>query len=191
MRTILVVVALLLTLVPGGASAKMLVPMDLAQEDHLKAYGFAFWCLTQGTSVEWLLNYRGGSFLLEDADFLRRKAILMRVSTEEISPGEEASLRKTIEEENMEAVLLEKAPRVAIYTPPDLRALGRRRHAGAHLRRDATTDTRLRRGGARRASSSEYDWLHLHHEDFTGQYGTLLRRASGLGRLVQAAAGSL
>ena len=114
---ILTLVALMLSL-SGPASAKLLVPMDLTQNNHLKAYGLAFWSLTQGAPVEWFLNYRGGAFLIEDLDILRRRAVLMGVDTIDISSGEEASIRRKLESENMEAVLLEKAPRVAIYTPP-------------------------------------------------------------------------
>ncbi|MGH2571349.1 MAG: asparagine synthetase B, partial [bacterium] len=151
------------------ADAKLLVPMDLAQENHLKAYGFAYWCLTQGTNVEWLLNYRGGAFLMEDAEFLRRKAILLRVTTESVSSGDEASIRSTIEEENMEAVLLEKPPRVAIYTPPDKQPWDDAVTLAltyAEIPYDTIWDEDVLAGRL-----SDYDWLHLHHEDFTGQYG--------------------
>jgi hypothetical protein len=151
------------------ADAKLLVPMDLAQENHLKAYGFAYWCLTQGSNVEWLLNYRGGSFLMEDAEFLRRKAILLRVTTESVSSGDEAAIRSTIEEENMEAVLLEKPPRVAIYTPPDKQPWDDAVTLAltyAEIPYDTIWDEEVLAGRL-----SDYDWLHLHHEDFTGQYG--------------------
>lgn len=159
----------LAALAAGGAQAKLLVPMDLDQRNHLKAYGLAYWSLTQGANVDWLLNYRGGSFLMEDLDLLRRRATLMGVDIEEVSPGEEARIRATIEEENMDSVLLEKAPRVAIYTPPDKQpwddavtlALTYAEIPYSTIWDAEVLDGRL----------SEYDWLHLHHEDFTGQYG--------------------
>jgi hypothetical protein len=169
MRLWIVGIAAALVLLPGVARSKILVPMDLAQEDHLKAYGFAYWCLSQGANVEWLLNYRGGAFLLEEADFLRRRAILMRVTTETVSSGEEAAIRSVIEEENMEAVLLEKPPRVAIYTPPDKQPWDDAVTLAltyAEIPYDTVWDEQVLAGGL-----SEYDWLHLHHEDFTGQYG--------------------
>jgi hypothetical protein len=80
--TLVSILALSTLLAPSGARAgKILIPMDLGQTNHLKAYGVAYWSLTQGANVEWLLNYRGGSFLLEDAEFLRRRAVLMAVRT--------------------------------------------------------------------------------------------------------------
>ena len=157
-------------LLPAAARAgKVLVPMDLTQKNHLKAYGLAYWSLGQGVNVEWLLNYRGGSFLLEDLDFLRRRAALLGVTATEIGAADEAVIRRTIEAENMESVLLEKAPRVAIYTPP-----------GKQPWDDAVTlaltyaeipyET-IWDAGVLDGRLDEYDWVHLHHEDFTGQYG--------------------
>jgi hypothetical protein len=143
--------------------------MDLGQENHLKAYGFAYWSLTQGSSVEWLLNYRGGSFLVEDADFLRRRATLMGVSAEEITSRDEVRIRGDIEAENIESVLLENAPRVAIYTPPDKQPWDDAVTLAleyAQIPYDTVWDEEVLDGGL-----IEYDWLHLHHEDFTGQYG--------------------
>jgi hypothetical protein len=166
-RIALLLLALSLTASP--AAAKMLVPMDLAQKNHLKAYGLAFWSLTQGSNVEWLLNYRGGAFLMADLEILRRRAVIMGVTVEDVSSGEEARIRRTIETENMESVLLEKAPKVAIYTPPDKQpwddavtlALQYAEVPYETIWDEEVLDGRI----------SEYDWLHLHHEDFTGQYG--------------------
>jgi hypothetical protein len=151
------------------AVAKVLVPMDLSQTNHLKAYGLAYWCLTQGANVEWLLNYRGGSFLVEDAELIRRRAVLMGVAVEEFSSGDEAQVRSTIEGENMESVLLEKPPRVAIYTPPDKQPWDDAVTLAltyAEIPYDTIWDEEVLAGRL-----TEYDWLHLHHEDFTGQYG--------------------
>ncbi|MEZ5063306.1 MAG: asparagine synthetase B [bacterium] len=169
-RTVSIAFACVFVLLGSSlVSAKMLVPMDLTQKNHLKAYGLAFWSLTQGSNVEWLLNYRGGAFLMEDLEILRRRAVIMGVTFEEISPGNEASIRKEIESENMEAVLLEKPPRVAIYTPPDKQPWDDAVTLAltyAEVPYDTIWDEDVLDGRL-----SEYDWLHLHHEDFTGQYG--------------------
>lgn len=165
----LIVLLFVLGAAAAPAEAKILVPMDLGQKNHLKAYGLAFWSLTQGSDVEWLLNYRGGSFLMEDLEIFRRRAALMGVTLEEISPGEEAAVRRTIEKENMEAVLLEKAPRVAIYTPPDKQPWDDAVTLAleyAEIPYETVWDDEVLGGRL-----AEYDWLHLHHEDFSGQYG--------------------
>jgi hypothetical protein len=155
---------------PGGALAdRILVPMDLAQTDHLKAYGVAFWCLEQGFSVEWLLNYRGGSFLVDAADIVARKAALLGVDIAVISPGQAAEVYATVDGENMDVVLLEKAPAIAVYAPPDkepwddavMLALDY-----AEIPYTVVYDEEILAGAL-----DNYDWLHLHHEDFTGQYG--------------------
>lgn len=157
-------------LVPGIASAdKILVYMDLAQTDHLKAYGLAYWCLGQGLNVEWLLNYRAGSFVVDATDLVARKARLMGVAVDVIPPGAAAEIYSTIEKENMEIVLLEKAPAIAVYAPPDkepwddavMLALDY-----AEVPYTLVYDKEVLSGAL-----DNYDWLHLHHEDFTGQYG--------------------
>lgn len=153
----------------GVAQARLLVPMDLVQNDHLKAYGLAYWVLERGQTVEWLLNYRGGAFLLPDSDRTERKARLMGVNLERLAATQVEEIYTTIEASNMEVVLLETAPRVAIYTPPtsepwdDAVTL-----ALTYAEIDYTTlyDQEVLAGAL-----DNYDWLHLHHEDFTGQYG--------------------
>ncbi|MFN0150498.1 MAG: asparagine synthetase B [bacterium] len=154
---------------PSHAAPAILVPMDLTQADHLKAYGLAYYALTQGVTVEWLLNYRSGSFLIPDAEFIVRKARLFGVTIDTASDADQDAIRATIEGANMEIVRLEKAPRVAIYTPPNKQpwddavtlAL-----AYAEIPHTTLWDKDVLAGDL-----SEYDWLHLHHEDFTGQYG--------------------
>jgi len=169
-RTIAAALPLLLLLLSAApAAAKILVPMDLRQSNHLKAYGLAYWALSQGSSVEWLLNYRGGAFLMDDYESLRRRAILMDVLFEEMSSGDEAAIRRDIEQENMESVLLETPPRVAIYTPPDKRPWDDAVTLAltyAEIPYDTIWDEDVLSGRLQ-----EYDWLHLHHEDFSGQYG--------------------
>jgi hypothetical protein len=114
------VVALLLLATPLAAGAALLVPMDFSQTDHLKAYGLAYWCLEQGQSVEWLLNYRGGSFLLNAVPENEREARIRGISTEEISGSGLAAMYSEIEQNNMETVLLEKVPKIAVYVPPNV-----------------------------------------------------------------------
>ncbi|MFZ1945967.1 MAG: asparagine synthetase B [bacterium] len=167
---VVVLVAAAALLAPAGASAeKILVYMDLAQTDHLKAYGLAYWCLGQGYNVEWLLNYRSGSFMVDASDLIARKAAILGVAFDVIPPGAAGQVYSTIEQENMEVVLLEKAPAIAVYAPPDkepwddavMLALD---YADIPYTVVYDEDVLGR-------ALDNYDWLHLHHEDFTGQYG--------------------
>src|SRR5215211_7286604 len=96
---------------------RLLVPMDDAQQNHLKAYGLAYNAIKAGASAEWILNYRGGAFLLADTPELRRQAGLAGISIEPMDNGRVGQLRAEIAANNMEAVPLEKAPKVAVYTP--------------------------------------------------------------------------
>ena len=165
---------LLLLLLLGSHVARaqddrILIYMDLEQTDHLKAYGMAYWCLEQGLTVEWLLNYRGGSFLTDARDFAARAARLKGVAFSVLSAGEVADIHARIEQENMEVVLLEKAPAVAIYAPPEKEPWDDAVMLAveyAEIPYQRVYDAEVLSGGL-----EEYDWLHLHHEDFTGQYG--------------------
>ena len=157
------------TLAPAPATAKMLIPMDGRQTDHLKAYGLTYWVLARGQRADWLLNYRGGSFLLADDPETEREANVRGVSFEVISGAGEASIRARIADENMESVALEKAPKVAVYIPPNTPPWD-----------DAVTlaleyadipYTKLWDEEVLKGDLSKYDWLHLHHEDFTAQHG--------------------
>ena len=108
-------------LAAATASAQnLLVPMDAAQGNHLRAYGLTYWVLEGGASAEWLLNYRGGAFLLPDTEAVRREAAFRGVDIEPMDAARLAAMRATIERENMDAVPLETAPQVAIYTPPNM-----------------------------------------------------------------------
>jgi hypothetical protein len=150
----------------------ILLPMDEnTQQNHLKAYGITFWCLEKNYKASWLLNYRGGSFLLPDAPDIRKECQIRGVSFEVLSDGEEARILDEISSpsQNMETVILEKAPRIAVYTPK-----------GKQLWDDAVTLVLTYAEIPFTAIYDEevlsdqlvlYDWLHLHHEDFTGQYG--------------------
>jgi hypothetical protein len=153
----------------GTAAAQhLIVPMDAAQANHLKAYGLTYWTLLQGQEAEWLLNYRGGAFLLPDRDAVRREAALRGVSVEPAAPADVARIRAEIAGSNMESVILEKAPDIAVYTPEsadpwdDAVTLAL---AYAEIPYDRIWDP-----GVLDGRLNDYDWLHLHHEDFTGQY---------------------
>lgn len=147
--------------------------MDLKQTDHLKAYGVAYWTLEKGINVEWLLNYRGGSFLMDHNVAIERELRVRGVSYENTSGSQAAQIYATIEENNMEVVLLEKAPAIAIYQSPretkwdDAVALA--------LDYAEVPYTKLWDKEVLRGELEKYDWLHLHHEDFTGQYGKFYR----------------
>jgi hypothetical protein len=156
-------------LLPAAAFAKLLIPMDDHQTDHLKAYGLTYWTLARGEKCEWLLNYRGGSFLLPDDAEIEREANLRGITYEQMSGSDEAKMREQIAENNMEAIALEKAPRVAVYIPPNTPPWD-----------DAVTlalqyadipYTTIWDEGVLKGELAKVDWLHLHHEDFTGQHG--------------------
>jgi hypothetical protein len=146
---------------------QLLIPMDDGQQNHLKAYGLTYSALKAGMKAEWFLNYRGGAFLLPDTPELRRRAGLDGISAEPIDAGQLSAIRTEISNSNMDAIPLEKAPRVAVYTPPDAPpwddavtlAL---KYAGIEY-------TPIYDEDVQRGDLSKYDWLHLHHEDFTGQ----------------------
>jgi len=173
MRAALAVAAVVLGLValmPVRAAAQsILVPMDLTQTNHLKAYGVAYRALTRGNSVEWLLNYRGGSFLMPGTEANKLDARLRDVLYEEVSGADVATIRAEIEQSNMEIVHLEKAPKVAVYIPPvaqpwdDAVTLAM---TYAEIPYEKVFDEEVLAG-----ELTKYDWLHTHHEDFTGQYG--------------------
>jgi hypothetical protein len=164
---------LLVTLSGTASAARLLIPMDLEQTDHLKAYGIAFWALQQGITVEWLLNYRGGAFLTDDTEGLASEARLRNVSLKRIDDAEVARVYAQIEGANMNRVKLETAPRIAVYTPSnklpwdDAVTLAL---AYSEIPYETLWDREVLSGDL-----SDYDWLHLHHEDFTGQYGKFYR----------------
>ena len=167
-RTWLAAVLLLLAGTAAPARAQLLVPMDRAQENHLKAYGLTFGILTRGETAEWLLNYRAGSFLVADTDENRRRAALMGVTVEPLGSGQVARLRREIETSNMETVPLEKAPRIAVYTPPNSSPWDDAVTmvlTYAEIPYEQVWDRDVLTGAL-----ENFDWLHLHHEDFTGQY---------------------
>ena len=162
---------LLLVLLALGARAAdaqhLLVPMDDAQQNHLKAYGLTFRALQGARKAEWLLNYRGGAFLLPDVPELRRQAALDGVGFEPLDDGGLAAVRAEMTGGNMDAVPLEKAPRIAVYAPPG--ALPWDDAVTLALRYAGIEYTRIYDDEVQREGLDKYDWVHLHHEDFTGQ----------------------
>ena len=151
-----------------AAGQFLLVPMDRTQVNHLKAYGLTYWTLEQYGRSEWFLNYRDGSFLLPDMSGIRRQAALRGVSIEPVGGADVAAIRAVITDSNMESVVLEKAPKVAIYTPPNSTPWDDAVTMAleyAEIPYEKVWDDNVIAGGL-----EDYEWLHLHHEDFTGQY---------------------
>ena len=152
-------------------AAYILIPMDQSQKDHLKAYGLAYWVLKQDVEVNWLLNYRGGSFMIKDAKIIEGECKIRGVTFELIADAQSTAILNEISnpEINMENVKLEKAPKVAVYSPKtkqpwdDAVTLVLKY---AEISYDVIYDEEILK-----EKLPLYDWLHLHHEDFTGQYG--------------------
>jgi len=164
-------------------SQQILIPMDLTQTDHLKAYGIAYWTLERGVNVDWLLNYRGGSFMMKNFEQLERELRVRGVSFQIISDADVVIIHNTIAENNMEIVKLEKAPLIAIYTPPNKQPWDDAVTLAltyAEIPYTTLWDEEVLRGGL-----EEFDWLHLHHEDFTGQYGKFYATYGGTQWYVQ------
>jgi len=165
----LLVFSLLTFHVSQAFAQKVLIPMDLKQTDHLKAYGVAFWGLERSMNVEWLLNYRGGSFMLDYFPAVERELRLRGVTFSNLSGAQAAQVYAEIEEGNTDIILLEKAPKIAIYTPPNKQVWDDAVTLAltyAEIPYETLWDEEVLKGDLKK-----YDWLHLHHEDFSGQYG--------------------
>jgi hypothetical protein len=149
--------------------------MDERQKNHLKAYGVAYWVLQNDLEIEWLLNYRGGSFLLPHLKLIEEECLIRGVSYEVVADAQVNRIRAEIAdpEVNMEIVKLEQWPKVAVYSPKgklpwdDAVTLVL---TYAEIPYDVIYDEEIMDGVL-----LKYDWLHLHHEDFTGQYGKFYR----------------
>ncbi|MEO5585177.1 MAG: asparagine synthetase B [Flavobacteriales bacterium] len=160
--------------VPASA-AKILIPMDKSQKDHLKAYGIVYWALQRDVTVDWLLNYRSGSFMLDRIPAIEQECTIRGVSFNVIADAQATAILAEIAdpEANMEMVKLEKAPKIAVYAPDgfqpwdDAVALVM---TYAEIPYEKIYDREVLNGAL-----PKYDWLHLHHEDFTGQYGKFYR----------------
>jgi hypothetical protein len=151
-------------------AASILIPMDEEQKDHLKSYGIAFWTLKNGEEVDWLLNYRGGSFMLKYSQVVENECKIRGVSYKVLADAKVNEIITQVSDPsvNMDLVKLEKAPKIAVYTPKnklpwdDAVTLVLKY---AEIPYDVVYDEEVIRGDL-----PKYDWLHLHHEDFTGQY---------------------
>ena len=149
--------------------SQILIPMDDMQSDHLKAYGVAFDVLKEGIDVKWLLNYRGGSFLMDTDGLVSNLCRIKGVRYELISPSDIQNIYEVISENNMEVVILEKEPKIAVYIPDHINPWS---DAVSNVLRYAEIDfERVWDEEVVGGKLGDYDWLHLHHEDFTGQFG--------------------
>jgi hypothetical protein len=154
----------------------ILIPMDAeSQSNHLKAYGITYWTLEKQLKVKWLLNYRGGSFLLPDSEEIQRECQIRGVSFELLSNAKAESILEEISSpsKNMEAVVLEKAPKIAVYSPKGKQPWDDAVTmvlTYAEIPYETIYDEEVLNDGL-----LLFDWLHLHHEDFTGQYGKFYR----------------
>lgn len=174
MKQLLVILSFLFAF--NSNASQLLIPMDNSQSNHLKAYGAAFYFLENDIVIDWLLNYRGGSFLVPHLSSIEEELLIRGVSYEVLADVQAASIKNEISnpEQNMEVVQLEKAPKIAVYTPSgkmpwdDAVTLVLEY---AEIPYDKIYDSAVVMG-----LLPEYDWLHLHHEDFTGQYGKFYGR---------------
>lgn len=153
------------------AQERVLIPMDANQTNHLKAYGIIFNQLTEGETGVWLLNYRGGSFMTTNSNDIVRKSRIRNVQIDVISESEAQNIIREVEQPNvnMAAINLEAAPSIAVYSPPQALPWDDAVTLAldyAEIPYDTVYDIEVLSGAL-----EGYDWLHLHHEDFTGQYG--------------------
>jgi len=165
------IVILLIAFSSGSFASSLLIPMDESQKDHLKAYGIAFWALQNELEIHWLLNYRGGSFMIPASKTLTKECDIRGITYEVIGDAAASNILAEIgnPEVNQDAVKLEKAPKIAVYSPPgkqpwdDAVTLVLKY---AEIPYEIVYDEEVYLDKLK-----DYDWLHLHHEDFTGQYG--------------------
>ncbi len=185
MRKLLLLFLLLCGLTYQALASYILIPMDEKQTDHLKAYGITYTVLEKGFEAYWMLNYRGGSFAFTYTEAMAKECGLRHVAFETITDVQFAAIREEIlnPEVNQDVVKLEKAPKIAVYTPT-------KNEKGeliqpwddavtmvltyAEIPYDTLYDTEVLLG-----KLSEYDWLHLHHEDFTGMFGKFYANYGG------------
>jgi hypothetical protein len=177
MKKILVSIALFLATIAQIHASVILLPMDAKQKEHLKAYGITFWILQKGIEAHWLLNYRGGSFAFPHRVEYEKECKTRNVSYEVLSDAQFAGIQAEIgnPEINMDDIKLEVAPKIAVYTP-QFDEKGKKIQPWddavtmvltyAEIPYEVVYDREVLEG-----KLALYDWLHLHHEDFTGQYG--------------------
>lgn len=185
MKKIGIILAFVFTSIYNIQAAWLLLPMDTKQKEHLKAYGITFWVLQKNVEAHWLLNYRGGSFAFPHTTVFEKECKTRNVSFEVISDAAFSQIQREIgnPEVNMEDMKLEVAPKVAVYSP-DTDIRGNKIQPWddavtmvltyAEIPFDVIYDREVLEG-----KLANYDWLHLHHEDFTGQYGRFYSSNSG------------
>lgn len=171
----LFIVLLFAFLAPQVKASSILLPMDDSQTNHLKAYGIAYWVLKQDVEVEWLLNYRGGSFMFRYGQQLENELVVRGVSYQVISDAQSGQIINEISrpDVNMDVMKLQKPPKVAVYSPKSKQPWDDAVTlvlTYAEIPYDIVFDEEVLEG-----KLPKYDWLHLHHEDFTGQYGKFYR----------------
>lgn len=169
------IILFFLFLVLKTFSSSILIPMDDSQKNHLKAYGIAYWTLERGVDVKWLLNYRGGSFMIDYIKELESECLIRGVSFEVIADAKANLIVDEISSpsQNMDVVPMQKAPKIAVYSPPNKQPWDDAVTmvlTYAEIPYDVIYDEEIING-----KLSDYDWLHLHHEDFTGQFGKFYR----------------
>ena len=174
-RKILLVVTFFFLFFESSQAIYLLVPMDQQQKNHLKAYGIAYWTLEQAIEVKWLLNYRGGSFLIPYYKEIEDECLVRGVSVEKLADVQANSILADIArpEVNEDAVSMQKAPKIAVYSPPNKQPWDDAVTmvlTYAEIPYDVIYDEEILAGKLK-----DYDWLHLHHEDFTGQFGKFFR----------------
>ena len=174
-RLLILITFLLLMYLPSRASY-ILIPMDMEQHNHLKAYGIAYWVLENGVAVDWLLNYRGGSFAIKYVKNAESECVIRGVSYDIVPDAAYAKILTDIAnpEANMDLVKLEEAPKVAVYSPKSKQPWDDAVTlvlTYAEIPYDVVYDDEVMGG-----KLPKYDWLHLHHEDFTGQFGKFWAR---------------
>lgn len=171
MKTHFLIFVLLISIHREATASRILIPLDESQKNHLKSYGIAYWMLAKGEHVDWLLNYRGGSFMMEYHQTLENELIIRGVSYQVISEAQVTDILNEIAdpEANMDIMGLDKAPKIAVYSPKSKQPWDDAVTlvlAYSEIPYDVIFDYEVMDG-----LLPKYDWLHLHHEDFTGQYG--------------------
>ncbi|KAA3438315.1 asparagine synthetase B [Rufibacter hautae] len=162
---------LLLAIAPASWASYLLLPMDQSQKNHLKAYGVAYWALQRQVEVEWLLNYKGGAFAMKQATPLENELVVRGIGYQTISDAQYSQILNEIAapESNMDVMKLEKAPKIAVYSPKSKQPWDDAVTlvlTYAEIPYDIIYDPDILED-----KLPKYDWLHLHHEDFTGQHG--------------------
>lgn len=175
MKAKIQILFLLICISIQSKATQLLIPMDDLQKDHLKSYGIAYWVINNNIEVKWLLNYRGGSFLMQHSQQIENECVIRGVSAETITDSQASAILSEIAQpdQNQDAVSMNKAPKIAVYSPPNKQPWDDAVTlvlTYAEIPYDIIYDEEILNGDL-----SKYDWLHLHHEDFTGQHGKFWR----------------